>query len=191
MALFLRDRMEGDLYLSTLYGYSLATGTTVEIAPVGFDEVGLECIAWADDQPVLTIDAEGNASIGRPDSNGMWSDAQIGEILHGPQEYDAGASACVAPASDDAVVLAYQSVYYGCDEDPGFRIGIFDARTWEPDDSVHHIGVPDEVCGINTLETADNIAVITFWTETGGYVIDLETGEYNTLPAAGAASIVP
>ena len=188
--LFLRDRVEDDRYLSTLYGYSLATGETAEVALAGVDEIGLQCIAWAGDDVAETIDGEGNASIGRRDSDGMWVDAEIGEVLYGPQEFDAGSSACVASYADGAVVLAYQSVYYGCGEDPGFRIGIFEARRWEPATPIHHITVPEEVCGIQTLETAEFTAVITFGAG-DGYVIDLQTGGYHSLPIAGAASIVP
>ena len=188
--LFLRDRVEDERYLSTLYGYSLTSGTTAEVALAGVDEVGLVCIAWAGDEVAQTIDGEGNASIGRPDRDGMWLDAEIGEVLYGPQEFDAGSSACVASYDEDAVVLAYQSMYYGCGEDPGFRVGIFEARTWEPVAAVHHIAVPEEVCGIQTLQTAETTAVITFGAGEG-YVIDLETGDYSSLPTTGAASIVP
>lgn len=188
--LFLRDRVEDGYYLSTLYGYSLATGKTAEVALAGIDEVGLRCIAWAGDDVAETISGEGNASIGRPDSDGMWLDSEIGEVLYGPQEFDVGSSACVAPYDDDAVVLAYQSLYYGCGEDPGFRIGIFEGRSWEPLAPVHHIAVPEEVCWIQTLEQAENTAVITFGTGEG-YVIDLQTGGYDRLPIAGTSSIVP
>ena len=192
VVLFLRGRSDDNGYRSTLYEYSISTGTTAKVMLAGVDEVGLKCIAWAGDQAVEVADAEGNSYIGWSDSNGLWTEAPIAETLYGPQEFDAGGSACVAPATGTSVVLVYQSVYYGCDEDPGFRIGTFDTDTWDPIGSIHHISVPGdfEVCGITSLETSGDTAVVSF-NDASARVVDLATGEHETLPVSGEASIAP
>ena len=179
-------------YRSTLHEYSLSTGTTADVMPAGVDEVELECIAWAGDQAIEVREAEGNSYIGWSDASGMGIEAPLGEVLYGPQEFDAGGSACVAPETGTSVVLVYQSVYYGCDEDPGFRIGTFDTATWDPIGTVHHISVPGdfEVCGITSLETSGDTAVVSF-NGASARVVNLATGAHETLPVSGEASIVP
>jgi hypothetical protein len=96
----------------------------------------------------------------------------------------------VAPGTDTSVVLVYQSVYYGCDQDSGFRIGVFDTDTWDPIGTVHHNPVPPDVCWIETLDTRGNLAAVNFHASST-YLIELDSGVYTTLDVSGPASIVP
>lgn len=63
-------------------------------------------------------------------------------------------------------------------------------NSWAATSTVHEIDVPEEECGIVTLETGGDLAAIHFQEGTT-YLINVDTGVTTPLPINGPKSIVP